>query len=107
MKSRVIHRVHTHRHAGIRCSVQCKLGDQRGVLGFAAYRRAVFAIQRDIKHTHTKLLLHLGLQLQAFAHALFNAAVVVADRQHHRTRLCALQHITRVLNRFGSGVQNG
>jgi hypothetical protein len=32
---------------------------------------------------------------------------VVTHRQHHRTRLSALQHTARMLNRFGSGVQSG
>ena len=104
MKSRVINRVHSHRDSRIRVCAQCQFRHQCCVLGFAADGRAVFAIQGDIEHAHAKLLLHLSLQLQAFAHARFDTAVVIANRQHHRTRLCALQHIARMLGGLESCV---
>ena len=53
------------------------------MLGFSAHRRAVFAIQGDIKHAGTKFLRHFSLQLQAFAHPRFDAAVVIAHRDHN------------------------
>ena len=93
LERRVIDRVHAHRHAGRGCGGQRQFGHQRRVLGFAAHRGAVFAVQRHIEHAGAELLGHLGLQLQAFAHARLDAAVVVAHRQHHGAGLRALQHV--------------
>ncbi len=57
------------------------------------YRRAIFAIQGHVKYAATELLHQLLLQLQAFTHALFNAAVVVAYRQRNGASLRAQQHL--------------
>ncbi len=72
---------------------QRQFGDQRGMLGLAAHRGAVFAVERDVEHAGAELLGHLGLQRQALAHARFDAAVVVAHRQHDGTGLRAEQHV--------------
>ena len=77
-----------------------------GVFVFTTHRRTVFTVKRDIEHAHAKLLVHLGLQLQAFAHACFHAAVVIANRQLHRARLGVLQHIARMRGGGGSGVRH-
>jgi len=69
------------------------------VLGLLAHGRAVFTVQRDIEHAGTELGHHLGLQLQAFAHALFHAAVMVAHRQQCGCGLGAEQNVSGV----GSG----
>jgi hypothetical protein len=53
------------------------------MLGLSAHRRTVFAIQSDIKNTGTKFLRHVSLQLQAFAHPRFDAAVVITNRDHY------------------------
>jgi hypothetical protein len=56
IKMRVVHRVHTHRHAG--CSgwaTQRQFHHQRGMLGLAAHGGAVFAVQRDIENAGTEL----------------------------------------------------
>ena len=55
--------------------------DQRGMLGLAADRRAVLAIERHVEDAGAELLAHLRLQLQALAHPRLDAAVVVAHRQ--------------------------
>jgi len=60
-------------------SVQCQLGDQRGMLCLAAHGGTVFTIEGHIKDAGSKLLRHLSLQLQAFAHPRFDTAVVVAN----------------------------
>ena len=49
------------------------------MLGFAAHRRAVFAVER-----HVEDRAELGLQRQALGHARLDAGVVVADRQRVR-----------------------
>jgi hypothetical protein len=59
----------------------CKTCHQMRLVYLAAYRGAVFAVECDIKDTRTKLLHHLGLQLQAFDHPRLHAAVVVAYGQ--------------------------
>jgi hypothetical protein len=58
-----------------------------GMFNFAANWRAIFTIQGDVEDTSTKLLRHLSLQLQAFAHPHFNTAVMVTDGQDHACRL--------------------
>jgi hypothetical protein len=80
LKAGMIDRVHPHGDAGRRVCLQGQFGHQGSVLGFAAHRGTIFAIQGDIKHASAEFLQHLGLQLQAFAHADLNAAVVVTDR---------------------------
>ena len=52
------------------------------MLGFSAHGRAVFAIEGDIEDAGTKFLRHLSLQLKAFAHPRFDAAVVIAYGDH-------------------------
>src|SRR3989344_2519999 len=83
----------TRGHGAPGCSPQGQPGPQPGVAGFKAGGGAVFAIEGDIKDAGTELLRHLGLQLQALAHARFDAAVVVTDRQEACLRLGAQQHI--------------
>ena len=53
-----------------------QFADEQCVVQFAAHGCAIFQIKRDIKHRA-----HVALQLQAFAHELFDAAVVVTHRQ--------------------------
>ena len=95
-KSRVIHRVYAGGHAGLGLGREGQRGNQRRVLGLAAHGGAVFTVERDVKHASAELLAHFGLQLQAFAHAHFHAAVVVAHREHAGGGLRPQQHITRV-----------
>ncbi len=52
------------------------------MLGFSAHRCTVFTIKGDIKDAGAEFLRHLNLQLQAFAHPHFDAAVVIAHRDH-------------------------
>ena len=73
--------MHTHRHPRRRVRRQGQFGDQDRMLGLATHRRTIFAIQGHIHHANTKLLVQLRLQLQAFAHACLDPAVVVAHRQ--------------------------
>ncbi|GAB3470340.1 hypothetical protein GCM10011496_03330 [Polaromonas eurypsychrophila] len=51
------------------------------MLGFAADRRAILAVQRHVEHAGAEFFDHFSLQLQAFAHPCLDAAVVVTDRQ--------------------------
>ncbi|GAB2702421.1 hypothetical protein GCM10027195_01020 [Comamonas sediminis] len=60
---------------------------------FLADGRAVFAVQGHIEHAAAKLFHHLRLQGQALAHAVFNTAVVVADRQCQGPGLGAEQYL--------------
>jgi len=71
---------------------------QRRMIGLAAHGCAVFAVQRHVKDASTELLTHLGLQLQAFAHARLDAAVVVAHRQNAGSGLSAKKNVARVLH---------
>ena len=98
LKGRMVNRVHTRCHAGTGGCGQQQRNHQRGVISLAAHGRAVFAVQRDVKHAGAELLAHLGLQLQAFAHARLNAAVVVANRQNAGCGLSAKKNVTRVLH---------
>jgi hypothetical protein len=50
------------------------------MLCLAAHGGTVFTIQGHIKDAGAKLLRHLSLQLQAFAHPRFDTAVMVTDR---------------------------
>ena len=52
-----------------------------GLVHFATDWGTVFAIQGDIEDTGAKLLQHFGLQLEAFDHAGFDTAVMVAYGQ--------------------------
>ena len=79
----MVDRMHTRRHTGPGCSAVGQFGHQLGVSRFLADGSAVFAIERDIKDAGAELGHHLGLQLQAFAHAHVHAAVVIADGQAH------------------------
>ena len=80
-KSRVIHRMDTSSYPSLWSRSGCQACHQRRMLGLQPDGRAIFTIEGDIKDAGTEFLRHLGLQLQAFAHARFDAAVVVADRQ--------------------------
>ena len=95
-KRRVVHRMNTRSHAGQRIRFNRQTGDQPRVVGLTPYRRAIFTVQRDIKDTGTQLLRHFSLQLQAFSHACFDAAVVVTDGQKTCVCLRTQQHIARV-----------
>ena len=87
-KSGMINGVHAHCNTG-----RARSGDSplhrlhrqfrhhQRVLMFTAHGSTVLAVQRHIKHAGAKLLAHLGLQLQALAHAHFDPGIVVADRQ--------------------------
>jgi hypothetical protein len=52
-----------------------------------ARRRAVLAIQGDVKNATAKLLAELGLERKAFDHARRHPAVVVTHRQKTGARL--------------------
>ncbi len=88
--------MNTHRHAGACASLGHQRRHQRCMVGLAAYRRAVLAVQRHIKHAGAELLAHLGLQLQAFAHPCLDTAVVVTDRQKTCCGLGAKEDVARV-----------
>ena len=96
-KRRVIDRMHPRRHAraGLRLhGLLRQLRHQRGVFTLFAHGRAVFAIERDVEHAVTVLGHQLRLQLQAFAHTHFHAAVVVTHGQRLHARLGAKQNFT-------------
>ena len=65
---------------------------------WSANGRAVFAVQCHVKDAGAELLHHLSLQLQAFAHPHFNAAVMVAHRQVSRGGLGAQKNFTRMFH---------
>ncbi|MNT08458.1 hypothetical protein D3C72_1432010 [compost metagenome] len=92
-KGRVVDRMHAHADAHAGLGGQRELGDERGMLGLAADRGAVFAVEGDVEHAGAELLRHLGLEREALLHAGFDAAVVVAHRQGHGAGLCAEQHV--------------
>jgi hypothetical protein len=92
-KSRMVDRMHPHRHARLGRRGLDQRHHQRGVLGFGTGGRAVLAIERDVEHAGAELFGHLGLQLQALAHARLDAAVVVAHRQRHRAGLGVGEHL--------------
>jgi hypothetical protein len=50
---------------------------------FSTYGGTVFTIEGDIKYAGAEFLRHFCLQLQAFAHPRFDAAVVIAHRDHN------------------------
>ena len=95
-KSGVIDRVYARCDTGLRRSVARELCYKSGVGGFGPHGGAIFAIERDIENAGAKLLRHLGLQLQAFAHACLDAAVMIANRQKTGLRLRVEQHFTRM-----------
>ncbi len=80
-KSRVVQRVHANRHPRFGSRSQQQRHHQGGVVNLTAHRRAIFTVQRHVKNAGAKLRMHVGLQLQTFAHARLDAAVVIADRQ--------------------------
>jgi hypothetical protein len=63
------------------------------VLGLAADRRAVFAVERHVEHRA-----HLRLQREALVHARLDPGVVIAHRQRRRRvagleqRLAGMDH---------------
>ena len=65
-----------------------------GMLGLAPHRGTILAIQCDVEHAGAQFGQHVSLQRQAFAHAQFNTAVVVADRQRHSARLGTQQDLS-------------
>ena len=99
LETGMVYGVHAHGHAGIGGGIQGQLGDQRGMFDLAAHGRTVFTIQTHIKHAGAKLLRHLGLQLQAFAHPHFDTAVMVTDGQLKARSLGTQQHIARMEQR--------
>src|SRR5690606_27479948 len=72
--------------------------DESSVLKLMADSSAVFAIERDVEQTHTCFRCHVGLQLQAFLHALRRTAVVVTDRNRRKRGLRPLQNFARMLH---------
>ena len=95
-ESRMVHRMDARSHTGTGRGLHGQGRHQTRMLGLEAHRSAVFAIQRDVKDAGAELLRHLGLQLQALAHAHLNATVMVADRQKTGLRLGAQQHVARM-----------
>ena len=93
LKSRMIDRVDAHSNAGIGGRSQQELCDQRGMFCLTAHGRAVFTIEGYIKDTGAELLRHIGLQLQALAHARLHPTVVITDRQRHGPGLGPHQYI--------------
>ena len=69
------------------------------MLGLAADRGAVLAVERDVEHAGAEFLGHLGLQRQALAHPRLDAAVVVADRQRDGAGLGAEEDLARMRER--------
>jgi len=103
----VVHRVDPHGDAGVMSRVQRQAGDQLGVICLATHRGTIFTIEGDIEDTGAELLRHLGLQLQAFAHPHFDAAVVVADRQLHAAGLRPEQNVTRMAGHVQGPIRPG
>ncbi len=99
-EGRVPHRVHPHPHARRHRRRQIEalqqLDHQGRVLGLAAYRGAVFAVERDVEHAAAVALAVLGLQRQALAHARRHAAVMVTHRQQALAGLRAHQQVAWV-----------
>ena len=93
---RVVHGMHPGRDARAGGRITRQGGDQFGMGALLAHRSAVFAVQRDVEHAVAEFGSHLGLQGQALAHAGLDAAVVVADRQHHGPGLCFEQGLRRM-----------
>ena len=79
-----------------------QLGDQLRMLGFAADRRAVLGVERDVEHRP-----ELGLQLQALAHARLDAGIVIADRQCRARLAGAEQREPRVQGAGHLGITGG
>ena len=98
----VVHGMHACSHAGAGRGIARQRGHQARMGRLLAHGGAVLAVQRDIEHAGAELIHHLGLQLQALAHARFHAAVVIADGQVQGTALRIEQHLGRVCAR-GSG----
>jgi hypothetical protein len=98
-EGRVVDRVHAHADAHAGPGGQRQLGDQRRMLGLAAHRGAVLAVEGDVEHAGAELLGHLGLEREALLHARLDAAVVIAHRQADGAGLRAEQH--------GSGMGGG
>ena len=97
-KSRMAQGVYTNRYTGIGDGAGSQAEHQFSMVLFATHRRTVFAIQGDIHDAHTKLLVQLGLQLQAFAHTNFHATVVVTDGQHPSGGLRTQQDLARMFH---------
>ena len=57
------------------------------MIALATHRGAIFAVKRNIKNASAEFSRHLGLELQALAHPLLDAAVVITDRQKRRRSL--------------------
>jgi hypothetical protein len=51
----------------------------------------------SVTSARAKLISHLGLQRQAFAHPRFHAAVVITDRQRKSAGLCPQKNGTRMV----------
>ena len=90
--------MYTNRHTGIGGGAGCQAEHQLSVVLFATHGRTIFAIEGDVHNANAKFLVQLGLQLQAFAHARLNAAVVVANRQNAGCGLSAKKNVARVLH---------
>jgi hypothetical protein len=97
-ESRVVDRMDPRADAHAWSGGERKFGDQCRMFRFAAHGRAVLAIERDVEDAGTKFRDHLGLQCEALAHARFDPAVVIADRQHDRAGLGAKQNLARMNN---------
>ena len=83
----MINWVHANRYPGLWRCVGCNFSDQMGMLNFTPNRGTIFTIQCDIENARAKLLRHLSLQLQAFAHPHFDTTVVITNRQYAACRL--------------------
>ena len=97
-KSRMTQGVNSNRYTGIGDGAGGQAEHQFSMVLFATHGRTVFAIQGDVHDAHTKFLVQLGLQLQAFAHANFHAAVVVTDGQYPCGGLRTQQDLARMFH---------
>ena len=88
--------MHTHRHARLVGRQCCQCHHHGGVVGLAAYGGAIFAVERHVEDAGAEFFDHFSLQLQAFAHARLNTAVVVTHRQHYAAGLCTQQGFARM-----------
>ncbi|MNT22628.1 hypothetical protein D3C72_1580190 [compost metagenome] len=98
-KRRMIHRMHAYSHTSTRRRAIGQRYDEPRMLLLLPDGSAVFAVQGYIEHATAELGHHLCLQGQAFAHALFHAAVMVAHGQAQGAALGAEQNLCRMDSR--------
>ena len=92
-KGRVIDRMHTGCHTGTGGGLTGQSSYQGGMGCLTTDGGTIFTVQRHIKDAGTKFFGHFSLQLQAFAHPHFDAAVMVTDGQKTGLRLRTKENV--------------